>query len=126
MFFLHFWYIMKKRFLMQIRDKKTLTIDTIFPIILILAGLALATISIFKDGVPREMSPYIYPEESLQLFYNQDSAFIDDDGTNTIENIMNDWVKPTNDSVWKIKDGVPIKVDTSNPYSIADIGGQLE
>jgi hypothetical protein len=116
---------MKKRFLMQIRDKKTLTIDTIFPIILILAGLALATISIFKDGVPREMSPYIYPEESLQQFYNLNSALIDDDGT--IEKIMNDWVKPTNDSVWKIKDGVPINIDTSNPpLSNADISGQLE
>ena len=64
-FFLHFWFIMKKRFLMQIRDSKTLTVDTIFPIILILVGLALSTISIFKDGVPREMTPYIYPVESL-------------------------------------------------------------
>ena len=85
---------------MQIRDKKTLTIDTIFPIILILAGLALATIKIFKDGVPREMSPYIYPEESLQQFYNLNSAFIEDDEKDTIKNIMNDWVKATNDSVW--------------------------
>jgi len=51
-----------------------------------LAGLALATISIFKDGVPREMSPYIFPVESLQQFYNLNSAFIDDD--TTIKNIM--------------------------------------
>lgn len=79
---------------MQIRDKKTLSIDTIFPIMLILVGLALATISIFKDGVPRDMSPYIYPVESLQQFYNQNSAFVTD-GT-TIKNIMNNWVKDTN------------------------------
>lgn len=83
---------------MQIRDKKTLTIDTIFPIILILAGLALATISIFKNGVPREMSPYIYPVESLQQLYNQNSAFIEDDSI--IKTIMNDWVKATNESAW--------------------------
>lgn len=89
---------MKKKFLMQIRDKKTLTIDTIFPIILILAGLALATISIFKNGVPREMSPYIYPVESLQQLYNQNSAFIEDDSI--IKTIMNDWVKATNESAW--------------------------
>jgi len=82
---------------MQIRDKKTLTIDTIFPIILILAGLALATISIFKNGVPREMSPYIYPVESLQQLYNQNSAFIEDD---SIQTIMNNWVKATNESAW--------------------------
>jgi hypothetical protein len=39
---------------------KTLGIDTVFPILLIIVGLALATITIFKDGVGREMSPYIY------------------------------------------------------------------
>lgn len=98
---------------MQIRDKKTLSIDTIFPIILILVGLALATISIFKDGTPRELSPYIFPESSLQLLYNQNSALITD--TKTTETIMNDWVKATNESVWQIKEAVPIKVDTTSP-----------
>lgn len=39
---------------------KTLGIDTIFPIILILVGLALATVAIFKDGVARTMNPTIY------------------------------------------------------------------
>jgi hypothetical protein len=35
---------------MQVRDKKTLGIDTIFPILLILCGLALSTVAIIKDG----------------------------------------------------------------------------
>jgi len=39
---------------------KTLGIDTVFPILLIIVGLALATITIFKDGVAREMSPHIF------------------------------------------------------------------
>ena len=58
---------------MQVRDMKTLGIDTVFPILLIIIGLALATITIFKDGVARDMSPYIYstPEvPQLQLIYN--------------------------------------------------------
>jgi hypothetical protein len=52
---------MKKKILMQIRDKKTLGIDAIFPIILIFAGLALATVAVIKEGKAREMTPFIYP-----------------------------------------------------------------
>jgi len=58
---------------MQIRDVKTLGIDTIFPIVLIIAGLALATIAIFKDGIPRLMSPYIYDQVPMNLIYNANS-----------------------------------------------------
>lgn len=87
---------------------------------MILAGLALATISIFKDGVPREMSPYIYPVESLQQFYNQNSFSITDDGT-TIKTIMEDWVKATNESAWQIKDAVPITIDTSDLPNLSNL-----
>ena len=65
---------------MQIRDMKTLAVDTIFPVVLIIAGLALATIAIFKEGVPRTMSPYIYIKDKdgdvtgqLNLLYNSNS-----------------------------------------------------
>jgi len=60
-FFLHFWALFKKKILMQVRDRKTLGIDTIFPILLIIIGLALATINFIKDGPAREMTPFIYP-----------------------------------------------------------------
>lgn len=52
---------MKKKLLMQIRDKKTLGIDAIFPVILIFAGLALATVAVIKEGRAREMTPFIFP-----------------------------------------------------------------
>lgn len=52
--------LLRKKVLMQVRDRKTLAIDTIFPVLLIIVGLALATVSFFKNGVPREMTPFLY------------------------------------------------------------------
>jgi hypothetical protein len=46
---------------MQIRDKKTLGIDTIFPLILIVVGLWLATIAVIKDETSRLMTPALLP-----------------------------------------------------------------
>jgi len=89
---------MKKKILMQIRDKKTLGIDTIFPIILIFAGLALSTISIFKNGVAREMSPFLFPKDSLLAFYNSKSALISDD--TITKGIFDELYLPTS-SDWK-------------------------
>lgn len=60
---------------MQRRDTKTLAIDTIFPVILIIVGLFLSTISFFKEGVAREMSPFIYTDK-VDILRNQNSAFI--------------------------------------------------
>ena len=49
-----------------------MAIDTIFPIILILIGLWLATLSIYHDGAPRTVSPEaIYPPTTM--YYNQKS-----------------------------------------------------
>ena len=74
-FCLQFCALLKKKLLMQLRDKKTLGIDTIFPVLLIIVGLALATISFIKDGPAREMTPFIYPSP-LQMYYNKNSALI--------------------------------------------------
>lgn len=60
---------------MQRRDKKTLAIDTLFPVFLIIVGLALSTISFFKEGAPRIMSPFIYTD-SIDLVRNQNSAYL--------------------------------------------------
>jgi len=42
---------------MQIRDKKSLAVDTLFPIFLILIGLKLATVAFISNQNPRLMSP---------------------------------------------------------------------
>ncbi len=44
---------MKKKFLMQIRDLKSLGIDTLFPIVLILIGLKLSTIAVIKNQIDK-------------------------------------------------------------------------
>jgi hypothetical protein len=74
-FFSHTMTVMRKKILMQVRDKKTLGIDTIFPIWLIVAGLALSTVAVIRDGRSRSMSPAIYPAP-VTMFDNLDSAFI--------------------------------------------------
>jgi len=76
---LHLRALTRKKVLMQIRDKKTLGIDTLFPILLIIVGLALATISLFKDGTPRIMNPSLYEQTEMNLMYNSGSKFIKDE-----------------------------------------------
>jgi len=72
---LQFKAMVRKKLLMQIRDKKTLGVDTLFPIILIIIGLALATIVIFKNGVARDMLPSLYEQGTggMILMYNDKS-----------------------------------------------------
>lgn len=65
--------------------------------ILILAGLALATITFIKDGPSRDMTPFIYPTP-LQMVYNKNSALITDE--TTITDFMNDaWVAQGPDKI---------------------------
>ena len=77
---------------MQVRDKKTLGIDTIFPVLLILVGLALSTISFIKDGPSRDMTPFIYPSP-LKMYYNKNSAIIKDplQFQQITDFMINDW-----------------------------------
>jgi len=73
---------------MQVRDSKTLGIDTIFPILLVVIGLALSTVTVFKPGADRLMSPFIFhddPPVPHNLFYNQASYFLEEDA---IKNFM--------------------------------------
>jgi len=64
---------MKKKVLMQIRDRKTLAVDTLFPIALIILGMYLATIVLLKSGVPRNMQPTAIFPDPIELFYNTNS-----------------------------------------------------
>ncbi len=66
--------MLKKKFLVQVRDPRTLIIEMMFPIIFIFAGLALATVKPIKPGVPRPLSPSIFPEPS-HLYFNDKIPF---------------------------------------------------
>jgi hypothetical protein len=46
----------------------------LFPIIFIFAGLALATVKPIKPGVPRPLSPSIFPTPS-HLYFNDEIPF---------------------------------------------------
>ena len=61
---------------MQVRDRKTLAVDTLFPIFLILVGLKLATITFISNQVPRLMTPELLPGNDL--YYNYISTYISD------------------------------------------------
>eukprot|EP00347_Sterkiella_histriomuscorum_P002219 403369012 len=68
-FFTQLGALLKKKFILQVRDFRTLVIELIFPIFLIFCGLALASISIFKDGQARQITPAIFPKPN-PLFIN--------------------------------------------------------
>ena len=94
---------------MQVRDRKTLGIDTIFPILLIIVGLALATISFFKTGAPREMTPFLYPSP-MQIYYNAESTSLTSaSGSEDITSFMNSqWRGINSTGVDIIEPSIPI------------------
>ena len=49
--------LLKKKFFVQYRDKRTIVIEQLFPIFFIFVGFALGTIKIFRDGEPRILTP---------------------------------------------------------------------
>lgn len=64
---------MRKKILMQVRDTKTLVVDTIFPVTLIIFGMYLATVAVLKSGQSRAMSvAEIYPAP-INFLYNKHS-----------------------------------------------------
>lgn len=66
--------LIRKKILMQLRDQKTLLIDVLFPIILILVGLALATIAIFTRGPDRDLTmSVLYPDVPNTFVYNENA-----------------------------------------------------
>lgn len=44
---------MKKKFKVQIRDRQSLVIDILFPIILIIVGIRLSTLQLHQDRVEK-------------------------------------------------------------------------
>jgi hypothetical protein len=60
-FFDHTATITMKKVRMQIRDMKTLLIDTLFPALLIVLGMGAATAAIFDAAAPLSMTPALFP-----------------------------------------------------------------
>jgi len=53
--------LIRKRILMQIRDQKILVVEILFPVLMIILGMYLATIEILKSGQALTLSaPEIY------------------------------------------------------------------
>jgi len=48
----HVYFILKKKFLMTVRDRRSLFVELIFPIFLIFSGLAAGSVAIFSDNKP--------------------------------------------------------------------------
>jgi hypothetical protein len=67
-FFLSLKALLKKKFLVQVRDPRTLVIEMLFPIIFIFAGLALATRKPIMPGIPRVLTPTMLPSPSHLVF----------------------------------------------------------
>jgi ATP-binding cassette subfamily A (ABC1) protein 3 len=70
-FFLSLKALLKKKFLVQVRDPRTLVIEMLFPIIFIFAGLALATRKPIMPGIPRVLTPTMLPSPSHLVFNEQ-------------------------------------------------------
>lgn len=62
--------LIKKKFLLQVRDPRTLVIEMLFPIIFIFAGLALATRKPIQPGIARPLTPTLLLDPS-HLAYNE-------------------------------------------------------
>lgn len=91
---------------------------------LIMVGFALATVSFFKDGPSRLMTPFIYPTP-LNLIYNANSTFIPDAQLADIEGFMTNDVQALNASAITLSKGIGIVTDPDNVPDL-DIFAQLE
>jgi len=83
--------------LVQFRDRKTLIIDMFFPNILIIIGFLISKFTLFKDGVPRNLSPDLL-FESNPIYYNTISSNL---SGSEISDFMNNYVISSNSSFFK-------------------------
>lgn len=103
--------ILRKKILMQIRDRKTLAIDMVFPVLLIMAGLVLSTISFFKNGESRVMTPFMYAD-NLELVFNENSKLLSaTDKDNNIKDFMTNNFLPLNASAFELHKAIVIEDD---------------
>lgn len=84
-FWLHFGALVTKRFLVSFRQLKTSLIEILIPIILIIVGLALASIDFFTDSIVADISPTVFPTPNkfnYARFNGGDSVQVDIDAFN--------------------------------------------
>mmetsp|Transcript_5474 Transcript_5474/g.5006 ORF Transcript_5474/g.5006 Transcript_5474/m.5006 type:complete len:80 (-) Transcript_5474:490-729(-) len=72
LFWLQFSEQFKKKILLQIRDLRSLCVEILFPIILILAGLGLIKLVFVEETQTGFMSPTMFPVNNL--LYNSNGT----------------------------------------------------
>jgi len=103
-FFDHTATIATKRLRMQIRDMKTLFIDTLFPVAVVIAGVGLATVAIFPQGVRVAMTPALFPAP-LSTYSNLNSFTLQ---TAAIDEFVTRDYIGQNPSIFEKRDGAEI------------------
>ena len=100
----------RKKILMQLRDKKTLFIDIVFPILLIIVGLELATIAVIKAGPDRPLMPNdLYkPYDISNKFYINSKSSNADLKTDDISTFVQDHMINLDTDMFKMGDVVDI------------------
>jgi hypothetical protein len=61
---------------MQVRDRKSLAVDILFPIFLILIGLKLATVAFIAKQGSKLMTPELLPGNNI--YFNSKSSILSD------------------------------------------------
>ena len=76
-FWMHFFALVKKRFIYFKRDKRGLVCEIFLPIIIILFGMYLTTVQFIKESKPGVLSPSIVnlPDKSNQFWVGTSSSF---------------------------------------------------
>jgi hypothetical protein len=72
-FFLHFYALIVKRFILSKRNFKGFAMDILVPSLLIMVGLALATVDFYVASGQRVLQPSLFPLDQ-RVIYNTDNA----------------------------------------------------
>jgi hypothetical protein len=72
-FFLHFYALIVKRFILSKRNFKGFLMDILVPSLLIIAGLGLATVDFYKNSSQRILEPSLFPLDQ-RVIYNTNNG----------------------------------------------------
>ena len=67
-FFLHFFALLLKKLILSKRNIKGLLVDLLVPILLIIIGVGLSTISFYRNSAQRPLSPTLFPNPQRVMF----------------------------------------------------------
>ena len=77
LFFIHFWAHLVKRFRLYARNKKSLAIEILAPLCMVMFGFTMGSLEFFKDSPNRQLVPDLYPGVQRILF-NEDTIVTSD------------------------------------------------